>query len=30
LAIAMEDEDTAEEALSKHRLRILSQEDFAR
>ncbi len=30
LAIAMEDEDTAEEALSNHRLRILSQEDFAR
>jgi len=30
LAIAMEDEDTAEEALSRHHLRILSQEDFAR
>ena len=30
LAIAMEDEDIAEEALSRHRLRILSQEDFAR
>ena len=30
LAIAMEDEDTAEEALSSHRLRILSQDDFAR
>jgi hypothetical protein len=30
LAIATEDEDTAEEALSGHHLRILSQEDFAR
>ena len=30
LAIAMEDEDTAEEALAKHHLKILSQEDFAR
>ena len=30
LALAMADEDTAEEALSSHRLRILSQDDFAR
>ena len=30
LALAMEDEDTGEEALTKHRLRILMQDDFAR
>ena len=30
LALAMEDEDIGEEALTKHRLRILMQDDFAR
>ena len=30
LALAMEDEDIGEEALAKHRLRILMQDDFAR
>ena len=30
LALAMEDEEIGEEALTKHRLRILFQEDFAR
>ena len=30
LALAMEDEDTGEEALTKHRLRILMHDDFAR
>ena len=30
LALAMEDEDIGEEALTKHRLRVLTQDDFAR
>jgi len=30
LALAMEDEDIGEEALIKHRLRVLTQDDFAR
>ncbi len=30
LALAMEDPDIGEEALTKHRLRILMQDDFAR
>jgi hypothetical protein len=30
LALAMEDADIGEEALAKHRLRILMQDDFAR
>jgi hypothetical protein len=30
LALAMEDPDIGEEALAKHRLRILMQDDFAR
>ena len=30
LALAMEDADIGEEALTKHRLRILMQDDFAR
>ncbi len=30
LALAMEDEDIGEEALTKHRLSVLTQDDFAR
>ena len=30
LALAMEDEDIGEEAMTKHRLRVLTQDDFAR
>ena len=30
LALAMEDEDIGEEALTKHRLRVLTLDDFAR
>ncbi len=30
LELAMEDEDIGEEALIKHRLRVLTQDDFAR